>query len=253
MTIKPMKKRNNSVTIAVTVLLALFTLILGFAFSKGILAQTVFGKSILSSLNGIFALDSTQMWWYVTRSAGIIAYLLLWFSTVWGLAIPSKLLSPALEQNYTFDFHEFISLLAIGFLILHISVLMVDRYLPYNIIQILVPFTSPYRPFWVGIGIISFYLTILVTVTFYLRKKIGSSTFRAIHLLSLVSYMGATLHGLYAGTDSPLVTMQILYKGTALVVGFLTIYYIALKIQHKTMVKKKVIPHRLQPHRHARQ
>lgn len=249
MTIKLLKKRNNSIIIAAIIL---FTMLAGIFIVYGPFSKHIIGKSILSNLTNIFALDSTQMWWFVTRSAGIVAYLLLWFSTVWGLAVPSKLFSSALDQNYTFDFHEFFSLLAIGFLTLHISVLLFDRYLPYNLIQLLVPFVSPYRPFWVGIGIISFYLILLVTITFYLRHKIGSSIFRAIHLLSLVGYIGATFHGLFAGTDSPLPSMQILYKGTALVVGFLTIYYVVLKIQHKTELKKKNVLHRLQPHRHVR-
>ncbi len=29
-------------------------------------------------------------------------------------------------------------------------------------------------------------------------------TFRIIHVLSLIGYLGATCHGIYAGTDSPL-------------------------------------------------
>ena len=70
------------------------------------------------------------MWWYVTRAAGIIAYLLLWLSTVWGLAVPAKVLDRLVQRWATFDFHQFISLLAIGFMGLHILVLVLDHYLP---------------------------------------------------------------------------------------------------------------------------
>ena len=178
------------------------------------------------------------------RSAGIIAYLLLWFSTVWGLAVPSKVLTQALDQTFTVDFHEFTSLLAIGFTLLHVFVL------PYTPLQILVPFLSPYRPFWVGMGVIAFYITLLVTITFYLRKKIGMKTFRSIHVLSLLGYLGVTLHGLYAGTDAPLAAMQLLYKGTALVVIFLTTYWLAQKYLQNREVKERAALERL--HRHAR-
>jgi predicted ferric reductase len=78
------------------------------------------------------------------------------------------------------------------------------------------------------VGVIAFYFTLLVTVTFYLRKQIGMGAFRLIHVLSLVGYLGATLHGLYAGTDSPLPSVQLLYKGTGLVVIFLTIFWLSL-------------------------
>lgn len=194
--------------------------------------------AINSLINWLLGLDSIQLWWYVTRSAGIIAYLLLWFSMAWGLAVPSKLLDPLLDRGFTFDFHQFISLLSIGFMLLHIIVLTVDRYLPYSTWQILIPFLSQYRPVWVGIGVISFYIILLVTVTFYLRGRIGMRAFRSIHVLSLLGYLGATLHGLYAGSDSPLPVMQLLYKGTGLVIVFLTVYWLILKMQQKQGAKQ---------------
>ena len=203
---------------------------------------TPVGNWVSSALNWLFATDSQQLWWYVTRSAGIIAYLLLWLSTVWGLAVPSKIISPVLDQSYTFDFHQFISLLSIGFVLLHILVLTLDRYLPYSTLQILVPFLSPYRPFWVGIGVISFYIILLVTITFYIRSRIGMSAFRAIHILSLLGYLGVTLHGLYSGTDSPLLSMQLVYRGTGLVVIFLTVYWLVLKYQNSRKSNQKLKP-----------
>ncbi len=224
-----------------------------FGFLVFVLIGMVFvftpaGDWLTSSLSWLFATDSQQLWWFVTRSAGIIAYLLLWFSTVWGLAVPSRIISPVLDQAYTFDFHQFISLLSIGFALLHIIVLTLDRYLPYSTLQILIPFLSPYRPFWVGIGVISFYIIVLVTVTFYLRTRIGMSTFRAIHVLSLVGYLGITLHGLYSGTDSPLLSMQLLYRGTGLTVIFLTVFWLVMKYQNKRGGKNRaeqgVIPKR---------
>jgi predicted ferric reductase len=201
--------------------------------------QTTYGLRLEKTLNSLFAVDSVQMWWYITRSAGIIAYLLLWFSTAWGLAVSNKILDPILHRMFTFDFHQFISLLAIGFLILHISVLTLDHYLPFTWAQVLIPFIAPYRALWVGIGVISFYLIVLVTVTFYMRRRIGMRTFRVIHVLSLVGYLGATLHGLYAGTDAPLLAMQIMYKGTLLVVVFLLAYWIIAGFQQKLSARKE--------------
>jgi sulfoxide reductase heme-binding subunit YedZ len=193
---------------------------------------------IQSNLDSIFGINTQQIWWFVTRAAGLIAYLLLWFSTIWGLAVPSKLVAPLLEQTYTFDFHQFISLLSIGFTLLHVIVLMVDQYLPFSIWQILLPFLDSYRPFWVGIGIISFYIILLVTITFYIRSLIGMSAFRAIHILSLVSYLGATLHGLFAGTDGTLPGMRIIYLGSGMVVVFLTGYWLWIRSLQKSRTGK---------------
>jgi len=207
------------------------TVFLGIVLFGALAALTPAGQTVIQWMKTLFALDSVQLWWYVTRASGIVAYLLLWLSTVLGLAVKSKYLDWALDRLFSYDFHEFISLLSIAFVVLHIGVLLIDRYLPYTIWQILVPFLSPYRPFWVGIGVIGFYVTLLVTITFYLRNRIGPKAFRAIHVLSLAGYLGVTLHGFFAGTDSPLPAMKILYIGTGLVVVFLTVYWLVLHWQ----------------------
>jgi predicted ferric reductase len=184
------------------------------------------GAPVRAMLAWLFALTSDQAMWYLTRAAGIIAYLLLWFSTVWGLAIPSKIFGDVLSGEFTFDFHKFISLLSLGFLALHIIVLTADRYLPFSMAQLLVPFLSPYRPLWVGIGVLAFYLILLVTITFYLRKQIGMKAFRYIHYTSLVAYLGAVVHALMSGADSSLPVVLLLYIGTIAVVLFMTVFWL---------------------------
>jgi predicted ferric reductase len=188
--------------------------------------QTPIGEAWARILNVLFAANSVQALWYVTRAAGIVAYLLLWLSTAWGLAVSNKIFDPILQRAFTYDAHEFLSLLAIGFTALHIVVLLADRYLPFSVAQVLVPFAAPYRPVWVGVGVIGLYLTLLVTITFYLRRWIGIKTFRAIHYLSFMAYAAVTLHGWFAGTDTPLRTTQLMYGGTALVILFLTVFTI---------------------------
>lgn len=208
--------------------IAFTLLVIGVLFVGVILVMSPAGQTLAQNLSWLFAADSVQLWWYVTRAAGIIAYLLLWFSMVLGLAVTSKYLDQLLDRMFTYDFHEFISLLSIGFVLLHIVVLSLDRYLPYTAAQMLIPFLSPYRPLWVGIGVIAFYVTLLVTITFYLKRRIGMRTFRVIHVLSLLGYLGATLHGLYAGTDAALPAMQLVYQGTGLTVLFLTVFWLVL-------------------------
>jgi predicted ferric reductase len=225
---KPTTQDKSYTTWQVVVSVLVTFFIIGLILIGAVLAMTPAGQSLGSYLRFLFALDSVQIWWYVTRASGIIAYLLLWFSTILGLAVTSKYLDGMLDRLFTYDFHEFISLLSVGFTLVHVIVLMLDLYMPYSLAQILVPFISPYRPFWVGVGVISFYIILLVTITFYLRNRIGRGAFRAIHVLSLVGYIGVTLHGYYSGTDTALPSMQILYKGTGLAVLFLTVYWLVL-------------------------
>ena len=208
--------------------IALAVISVSVLVTGAIVLASPIGSAVHSVANWLFALESTQTTWFITRSAGMIAYLLLWLSTIWGLAISSKIIDRLLQRSFTFDFHQVSSLLALGFLGLHVFILMADQYLPYTFTQILVPFLSPYRPFWVGIGVLAFYISILVTATFYLRQKIGMKTFRLIHYTSLIGYLGATFHGIFAGTDSSLPAAMLMYVATFLVVVFLVAYWLLM-------------------------
>jgi predicted ferric reductase len=222
-------KVSTTALVALTVILAalggLIVVIVAGGYSPIDFVRNIFDQ--------LFAASSVQAMWYVTRAAGLMSYLLVWLATVWGLAVSNKIFDPVLHRMFTYDFHQFLSLLAIGFIILHIVVLLADQYLPFSVAQVLVPFAAPYRPVWVGLGTIGLYLTLLVSITFYIRKWIGQKTFRLIHLLSYLAFIGAALHGLLSGTDSPLVTVQAMYIFTTLVVVFLTVYRIVMSAQAK--------------------
>jgi predicted ferric reductase len=177
-------------------------------------------------LDYLFALSATQVYWYMTRSAGLMAYVLLWFSTVWGISVTSKALDPLLNRQTAYNFHEFLSLLALTFTGLHVIVLLFDHNEPFSLAQVFVPFINVYRPFWVGVGIIATYMALAAAITFYLRGRIGYKKFRAIHYVSYLAFFGVAIHGVMAGTDTPLTVTRIMYLGTTLSVVFLTVYRI---------------------------
>ncbi len=212
-----------------------------YAVMLGVIWVSQSSGGVAQAINGLFAMGTVQAWWYVTRAAGLTSYILLWLSMVWGMAISSKILAPTVEGSYSYDFHEFLSLLGLGFVLLHVIVLLLDKYLPFSMWQILIPFVDSYRPIWVGLGVIGFYIFLLVTVTFYMRQSIGSQAFRSIHMLSLLGYLGATLHGLFAGTDSALPITTVIYAGTFLIVVFLTVYWLVMK-QLNGRSEKKAAP-----------
>jgi predicted ferric reductase len=203
-------------------------LVFGIVFMAfGLLAmQPTTGTSPLQVINGFLGLDSVHIWWHLSRVSGLMAYLLVWLSTLWGFAISSKIFDSFLKREFTYDFHEHLSLLSLGFVLGHAVTLLLDRVEPLSLVEVLIPFVSNYRPFWTGIGIIAFYLSILVTVTFYIRSRISMNSFRTIHYLSIIAYVGALFHGLYAGTDSLLNWTQIMYWGTFLSAAFFGVYWL---------------------------
>jgi sulfoxide reductase heme-binding subunit YedZ len=235
------KKRLTAMIIGGLILMA--ALLFG-AFGFVVVVYPPMGQAISSLFTWLFATNSVHTTWYITRAAGWVAYFLLWFSMVWGLAIPTKFFERIISPTFAVDFHEYLSLLAIGFVILHVSVLLFDQYLPFTLGQIFIPFLSTYRPLWIGLGVIGAYLSLLVTITFYLRKRIGQKRFKAIHTLSIVGYLGVVLHAFFAGSDSSIFAVQLVYLSTFMVVVFLTSYWLINARQMKKEKELRAIPAR---------
>jgi predicted ferric reductase len=170
-----------------------------------------------------------KAYWYVTRSSGFVAYGLLWLSMALGLMITNKLARAWPGGPTLNDLHEYASVLGLGFGVLHALALLGDQYTKYTLAQVLAPFASAnYRPFWVGLGQVGFYLLLLVTLSFYLRRWIGYRLWRAIHYLSFGVFLLALGHGLLSGTDAGATWAGNLYWGSAVSLAGLTVYRFAI-------------------------
>lgn len=164
--------------------------------------------------------------WYFTRSAGTVAYLLLALSTVWGLLLSSKIIKETVPAVLSLAMHNVLAWAALGMTALHIGVLLFDSYYSYTLADLFIPFVGPYRPEWVGLGIIGFYLMFLTTLSFYWRKQLGQKRWRRLHYLTFAAFALVTVHGVMAGTDSGSPRMLAVFWGSGLVVLFLTFYRI---------------------------
>jgi predicted ferric reductase len=183
-------------------------------------------------LMGLPLAAKTSAYWYMSRAGGIIAYLLLWLSTVWGLLLSTKIIKEWVSMPLIYGLHEFLAIAALGFAALHSLALLGDEYVTFSLWQLLIPFTASYKPFWTGLGTISFYLGLVLTGSFYIRKWIGQKTWRLLHYLTFGMYGLAMVHGLMAGTDSPLALLKLMYLGTGLSTLFL-VYYRLFTLKEK--------------------
>lgn len=184
-----------------------------------LLTTTTVGPQI-----ALFVGLTTKTPWYLSRSAGTVAYLLLAGSTVWGLLLSSKIIKETVPAVLALAMHNVLSWLAVAFTGLHALALLFDSYYPYSLADVTIPFIGPYRPGWVGIGILSLYVMIITSVSFNFRKQLGQKRWRQLHYLTFVVYVAATVHGIMAGTDSSKPGMQLVYWGSGLLVLFLTNY-----------------------------
>jgi hypothetical protein len=101
-----------------------------------------------------------------------------------------------------FSVHQYTSILGLAFAAYHGLVLMGDHYTDFSLPRLATPFSIDYKTFWIGLGQISFYLWVLVVLSFYVRQYIGQKTWRVIHYVNFATYTMGFAHALMTGTDS---------------------------------------------------
>ena len=171
-------------------------------------------------------------YWYLARGAGLVGYLLLWLSVVVGLLITNKLARLWPGGPTAVDLHQFASLLALVYGLCHALVLLGDHYIGYSLVQVLLPFGSgEFRPLEVGLGQLAFYAMLPVTLSFYVRQRIGYRAWRLLHYASFGVYLLVGAHGVLAGTDSGSLLVRGMYLVTGGSVYFLTVYRILVTIK----------------------
>ena len=166
--------------------------------------------------------------WYLTRITALLAYLALTGSVVYGLLLSTKILDRIAHRAVSFTLHQDLSSIGLALALVHAAVLMIDRSVPYSPLEVIVPFSGPYRPIWVGIGQLTLGITMVVLFSFYVRKRIGQPNWRRLHYLSFVAWLGATVHGLMSGSDTQASWVFLGYVVMSAIVVFLLTYRIAL-------------------------
>ena len=139
--------------------------------------------------------------WYMTRATGIVALVLLTATTVIGTLTSVRLSTPAWPRFAWQDLHRRLSLLAVVFVGLHVATTVADGYAPIGWLSAVVPFTSPYRRLWLGLGTVAVDLLLAVGISSMLRSRIRPVTWRALHWLAYASWPIAVVHAFGTGTD----------------------------------------------------
>ena len=140
--------------------------------------------------------------WYIDRGSGLVALMLLTTTVVLGIVSVARVHSPRWPRFGLSLLHRNLALLALAFGVVHVVTSLVDSFVPITFADALVPFESQYKPFWLGIGTIAADLMLAVLITTAVRRRIGTSTWRSIHLLSYGCWGAAVLHTLGTGSDA---------------------------------------------------
>lgn len=145
---------------------------------------------------------TSQLWWYVARAGGIVAWALLAASVVLGLFLSTRLRPLNAPPVWTTDLHRFLGGLATIFVGVHVAAIMLDSYTSFGVADVLIPFASSWHPLWVAWGIVSMYLLLAVELTSLARRRMPRRLWHAVHISSLPLFAFSTLHFAGAGTDA---------------------------------------------------
>jgi predicted ferric reductase len=166
---------------------------------------------------------TSQIWWFVARSSGIVAWALITLSVCWGLLMSTNALARSSHRARLLDLHRFMGGLAVAFTGLHLVGLVADGYVHFGWAEILVPMASSWEPGAVAFGVVGLYLLLAVEISSLMMGRLPRRAWRLIHRLSFVLYFVATYHAIAAGTDNSNEVFRVAALASINVVAFLTV------------------------------
>jgi sulfoxide reductase heme-binding subunit YedZ len=171
-----------------------------------------FGNTVHSSRLQEVVTKTKSTWpWYVTRASGLVAAFLLVLLIIFGIGLITGYTYRVMEPVSAWAIHRALGI-ALGVSILvHVIVLLFDKYAPFSLLQVLVPFTSHYTPvtiagihvgsLYVALGILAFYAAAIVIISSLVWMDKKPATWRLLHYTGYLLVLLVFLHGLYLGTD----------------------------------------------------
>lgn len=148
--------------------------------------------------------------WYLARALGLVALVALTASVALGALATvdtgpdQHSRSARLVRQLV---HRSVAVTGLVALVLHVAAIVADEYVDVSIPAALVPFTSGYEPFAVGLGVLALWAFVAAAVSGAARGRLAVSRgavrrWRAVHAAAYGGWLLCMLHGVLAGTDS---------------------------------------------------
>jgi methionine sulfoxide reductase heme-binding subunit len=147
-------------------------------------------------------LDDQAALWYLNRATGLVLLVLFSLALLLGQLATARTANGRVPRFVTLELHRNVTLVALGLLVLHIGAAVVDGYVDIGVLDAVVPWRSPYRPVWLGLGTLAVDIVIVIALTTLVRHRIPYRAWRLSHYLAYACWPVAVLHGLGTGTDT---------------------------------------------------
>jgi predicted ferric reductase len=168
-----------------------------------------------------------QFWWFLTRASGIVAWLMLTLSVIWGILLSTKAFPKQRRPVWLLSLHRWLGGLTMSFLVIHLVALVADSYVSFGLADLAIPYATDWKPGAVALGVLGAWLLVAVELTSLAARRLPRKFWRAVHLSSYVAFWLTSLHAAFAGTDAT----SWLFRGGAaasiLAVAFALMYRVA--------------------------
>src|SRR5690242_19327734 len=133
--------------------------------------------------------------------AGVLALVGLTGSVLLGLVATDRIVMTPGHRVMAQAVHRAFSFGAVAFLIIHIITEILAQRV--HVLDAVIPFLSPFRTFYIGLGTIASDLIILLVITGILRGRLNAHgkawRWRAIHYTAYLAFVFGVWHGLLGG------------------------------------------------------
>jgi sulfoxide reductase heme-binding subunit YedZ len=168
-----------------------------------------------------------QFWWYLTRASGLVAWIMLTLSVIWGIVLSTKAFPEQRRPLWLLAVHRWLGGLTIWFLAIHLVALVADNYVDFGLADITVPYASNWKPGAVALGVLGAWLLVAIELTSLAMHKLPRKVWRVVHLSSYVAFWLASMHAAFAGTDATRGLYQITAAASILAVVWALMYRVA--------------------------
>lgn len=184
-----------------------------------------------------------HIWWYISRASGIVAWITLTASVLWGIVLVTDLFPKQRRAAWLLGMHRWLAGLTFFFIAGHLVTLLFDSYAKFSVRAVLVPYASTWRPTAIAVGVIGFWLLIAIEVTALAMKRFSKNWWRNIHIASYGVFWAVCIHGALAGTDSN----KAIYMVTAIVALAAVVFAASYRTLSRDLPKRRPAHARRRP------
>ncbi len=142
----------------------------------------------------------------ISGALGLIAMVVLTLNIVLGIMLSTAYKQTKYWQKMPtkwkaykiIDIHNYTAYVALVIVFLHFIIIPLDPSSKFSFIHLMFPLNAPHQPYFVLLGVISFIALLLVVITTQkiIKKKLGTTTWRNIHVISYATGLLFIIHGL---------------------------------------------------------